>query len=157
MSEHQSYEFLAVDRPLTADEQGELRGLYRERQAKPSKKATSRRTVEELLDRSGAIEEARLERERAEKEHAEKERAAERQRHLDSLLGREEELWKQVAALVAEMKPSSYDKAVVLLTDLRDLASREGEREAFDERLIALRKANKTKSAFLQRAKRLET
>ena len=134
----------------------ELRSLYREGQAKPSKKATARRTVGDLLDRSEAIEEARLDAERAEKERAAKERAAARQRYLDSLVSREEELWKQVATLVAEMKPASYDRAVVLLTDLRDLAVREDTREAFDERLIALRKANKTKSSFLRRAAYLD-
>lgn len=77
--------------------------------------------------------------------------AAERGRYLEALSKREGAAWKQVAALIEERKPKDYDKAVLLLTDLRDLAIRRGREFTFDAALEKLCMAHTSKSSFLRR------
>ena len=76
---------------------------------------------------------------------------AERAKYLDDLAKREGTVWKQVAALVEERKPKDYDRAILLLTDLHDLAIRRGREFAFDAALEKLRTAHSSKSSFLRR------
>ncbi len=76
---------------------------------------------------------------------------AERAKYLDDLAKREGAVWKQVAALVEERKPKDYDKAILLLTDLHDLAIRRGREFTFDAALEKLRTAHSSKSSFLRR------
>lgn len=117
------------------------------------------RTAQELLDAADHIAE---ERRRAEAEAAARERerrdraaAAARQKHLDALAGREEELWARVDELIVSKKPSFYDQAVSLLADLRDLAARDGGDAAFRERIGDLRERHARKPSFLQRLRRV--
>src|SRR5919106_320602 len=79
------------------------------------------------------------------------EEAAARAAYLDSLAGREEEVWRQVEILVGIKKPAEYAEAARLLTDLRDLAAREQKAEDFEVRLIDLRARNARKISFLNR------
>ena len=51
---------------------------------------------------------------------------ANRSRYLDQLGKREEATWNQIAAHIQKRQPNEYDKAVTLLTDLRDLAVWQG-------------------------------
>lgn len=76
---------------------------------------------------------------------------AERAKYLDDLAKREGAVWKQAAALIEERKPKDYDKAILLLTDLRDLATRRGREFTFDAALEKLRTAHASKSSFLRR------
>jgi hypothetical protein len=86
-----------------------------------------RRTVEELLDtwEAFAEEERRREAERQERErrHRAEMQARARANYLDSLSGREDQLWRQVEQLIATKQPKHYDEAVQILTDLRDLVA----------------------------------
>jgi hypothetical protein len=116
--------------------------------------APRRRTVAELL---GEAERARDERRRVEAEKAAKERArVEREaanarvKHLDMLAGTERALWKRVDELVATKQPKRYEEAVVVLTDLRDLALRHGGAD-FARRLEALRTEHARKPTLIQR------
>ena len=69
---------------------------------------------------------ARIAAEKAAREKERRERAAARARvqHLDQLAGKEPTLWNQVERLIATKQPKSYDQALELLADLRDLAAR---------------------------------
>lgn len=63
-------------------------------------------------------------------------------------------LWGQIELLVSEKKAKSYEKAIELLIDLRDLALWEKSTE-FALRLDALKKRHSTKSSFVARYRSL--
>jgi hypothetical protein len=116
--------------------------------------ATRRRTVAELL--RGA-ERASDERRRiaAEKEaqddaRREREAAAARAEHLERLVGKEHAIWRQAVSLIATRQPGSYDQAVGLLADLRDLAALQGD-DDFRRRIEALRAEHAHKPTLIQR------
>lgn len=103
---------------------------------------SDRRTVGELLARCEIIgqEREKREAERAAREKARRERAeAEaRKRHLEALCGKESALWTKVEELIAEKRAAPYDKAVLLLKDLHDLARMNGTVSEFSRRMSAL-------------------
>lgn len=113
------------------------------------------RTLASLLaaasERSALRESARqqeLERQRALRE-------AEARRHQESRLAmlsdRGERPWADVADLIAAKKPSSYDSAVRLLTDLAELSRRRGTSARFAERLAELRSTHQRKPSLIER------
>jgi hypothetical protein len=134
----------------------ELRRRFRDETAPPRKAATdNRRTVGELVT---AMQTHAAERKRKEAEVAAAERrrkAMEWQRardaHLDSLAGNEGPLWHQVGVLVGTRKPTDYDRAVVIVQDLRELAKREGTTADFGERLRTLRATYSNLPSFIRR------
>jgi len=77
--------------------------------------------------------------------------AAARTRHLNTLVGREAELWDQVEALIRTRQPKGYDEAVGVLRDLHDLASRQGSTEDFQTRLARLRERHHRKPSLQKR------
>ena len=116
-----------------------------------------RRTVAALV-RAGeqaADERMRIAAEKAAQKKAQSERAAARARamHLDQLAGREPVLWRKVESLVAIKQPKSYDQAVELLVDLRDLAARKNE-VGFRQQVEALRAAHGGKRTLIARLDR---
>jgi hypothetical protein len=116
--------------------------------------AAERRTVAALL-RAGepaADERRRIAAEKAEGEKVQRQRAAARARakQLDQLAGKEPMLWGKVESLVAIKRPKSYDRAVELLADLRDLAARKDE-IGFQRQIDALRAAHAGKRTFIAR------
>ncbi|MHB8764931.1 MAG: hypothetical protein ACYDA8_11440 [Deferrisomatales bacterium] len=119
--------------------------------------APVRRTVGELLAAAEAYAQERRRREAAERAREEARReqqaAAARARHLDGLAGREPKLWAEVEALVATKQPRSYDRAVEILVDLRDLAARKKGGD-FLLRVTALRQAHERKPSFLERLRK---
>ena len=116
--------------------------------------AAKRRTAGELLRDAQdlAAERRRAEAETAAREKARRERAAAvaRVRHLNLLSGREPTLWSQVSDLIASRQPKSYDEAVQLLVDLRDL-SRRNDGTDFSDRLEALRAEQARKPSLIHR------
>jgi hypothetical protein len=76
---------------------------------------------------------------------------AKRAGYLDQLGKREAAAWNQIAAHIQKRQPNEYDKAVTLLTDLRDVAVRRGRVPAFQSALEKLRRAHSSKSSFLRR------
>jgi hypothetical protein len=116
--------------------------------------ATTGRTVARLLGAAEvrAAERRRLEAEERAKEQARRAReaAVAREKHLDSLVGRETDLWMKVDSLVATKLPKSYDQAVKMLMDLRDLAARSN-RGDFGVRVEALRQEHARKPSFIER------
>jgi hypothetical protein len=119
--------------------------------------ATTGRTVGQLLRAAEAYttERKRVEAEKRAKEKARREREAAiaREKHLDSLVGREGKLWTEVDSLVATKQPKNYDQAVKILVDLRDLAAR-GKGGDFGLRIEALRQAQAKKPSFIERLRK---
>ena len=70
---------------------------------------------------------------------------------MDTLAGREAELWAKVEELVATRLPKSYDLAAQNLVDLRDLAVRKGEGDDFSRQLAVLCEAQGRKATFIGR------
>ncbi|MDI6754373.1 MAG: hypothetical protein QME78_08260, partial [Thermodesulfobacteriota bacterium] len=117
-----------------------------------------RRTAGELLRAAEehTEQQRRLAAQRAAEEKARREREAaiSREKHLDKIAGQEPKLWSEVENLIATKQPKSYDLAVKLLVDLRDLAIRRGKREEFGARLDALRVAQTRKPALIERLRK---
>jgi hypothetical protein len=88
----------------------------------------------------------------AEKARRAREAAAVRAQHLDSLAGREPQLWRKIEDLVATRLPKDYDETVRLLVDLRDLSAR-GDSNGFQTRLDGFRSAHARKPSLLTRLK----
>ena len=119
--------------------------------------ATTGRTVGQLLRAAEAYttERRRIEAEKRAKEKVRREREAAiaREKHLDSLVGREAKLWTEVDGLIATKQPKNYDQAVKLLVDLRDLAAR-GKGNDFGLRIEALHQAQAKKASFIERLRK---
>jgi hypothetical protein len=114
----------------------------------------ARRTADGLLRAAEVHAEERQRIEAKKRVDAEQRRqrqaAVARAKDLDGLAGREPQLWAEVGSLIAEKKAKSYEQAVRLLLDLRDLDGRK-ERGEFRLRLGALREAHAGKPALLRR------
>ncbi len=138
----------------------ELLRRFQESAAARSSNANSDapRTAGQLLaaaeERAEARHRAEAERKERERERRAREAAVARRQYLDSLVGREPALWRQVDELIATKRPADYDRAVGLITDLRDLAKRAEASEEFDARLTYLRVEHAKKPSFLSRLDR---
>lgn len=114
-----------------------------------------RRTVGQLLAAAETrwAERHRLAREReaAERKRREQAAAAAREQRLNTLAGRQEQTWQQVAAMIETKKPKEYDAAVALLADLKALAARDGGTAAFNRRMRQLRQQHARKPSLLDR------
>ena len=124
----------------------------------PTISVPARRTVADLLDnaaRRRADRDRRLAAQHAEVEaRREQARLDARQRRLDKLADEEDAAWSRVDALTATRKPTEYDAAVTLLTDLQALAQREDRYDTFTSRTIALRQTHARKPTLIERLNR---
>jgi hypothetical protein len=114
----------------------------------------SRRTIAELLIEAKEISLSNL-RKKAEKAAAEKveqERlnSLAREKKLNDLKGKESLLWNQIESFICEKKATSYDKAMALLMDLRDLAARSNLQE-FLLKVNALKQRHSSKPSLIER------
>lgn len=113
-----------------------------------------KRTIGELLKESENVRQTRiqLETKKAAAKLAERQRLQRitREKRLNEIIGREENVWNQIEVLVSEKKAKSYDRALDLLVDLRDLAQRETSTD-FSVKFDALKQRHSTKSSFIQR------
>ncbi len=117
-----------------------------------------RRNVAELKARAEVLRVEREKREEQERARAKakqaREEAARREKHLQSLTGKEEILWAKIDELVKLTQPKPYDEALETLLDLRDLAARSGQQDAFTKRAAALYAANTKRPAFVARIRK---
>jgi hypothetical protein len=131
-----------------------LQSFLKERSVDRNETAPNRRTIGELLRgaQNLAEERERTEAQRRAREEARRKRATAlaREKYLASLVGSEPRLWEAVRALIATTRPKSYDEALKVLVDLRDLESRTKSGE-FATRVEMLRRANASKPAFIKR------
>ena len=136
----------------------ELQSQFRsQRQPSQSASAAKPRTVAGLLSAAKVLAENR-QREQQMKAALEKARLAQqaalaRERHLESLKGRSEQIWTDVETLTATRLPKSYDQAVQHLDDLRELADREGHQDDFNHRLATFRSRHSAKKSLTDRLK----
>ncbi len=123
------------------------------------KEKPKRRTVGELLKQAECVAEnrERIEAEKAAAALAEKERLQKiaRERRLNAIAGQQLLLWAQIESLVSEKQAKSYDKAIELLTDLRDLAAREKSSD-FYWKLKGLKERHSSKRSFISRLSDLD-
>jgi hypothetical protein len=117
-----------------------------------------RRTIGELLQAAAehAEELRRAAAKKAAEERARRNRevAEHRAKYLDEIAKRAPNLWDQVGNLISTKQPKSYDQAVRLLIDLRDLAFRKGKMNEFGPRLSALHAAQARKPSFIKRLRK---
>jgi hypothetical protein len=129
---------------------------FRQETDRPSATAAGkRRTAGELTDAWQSRADQRRQREAEahakRREEEMRKKAAEREKYLDSLAGREAQVWTQITKLIDKKNAAKYDLAVQLLADLRDAAARTGEGGKFAIRLAKLRQQNARKPSFLER------
>ena len=86
-----------------------------------------------------------------EKARKERERAIIREKHLNALAKRGDQVWKQVDELINTKQQSDYDSAVQLIVDLRDLAIKMNKDRPFQEKLLGLREKHHRKPSFVRR------
>ncbi|QUH05010.1 hypothetical protein HUO13_33295 [Saccharopolyspora erythraea] len=114
-----------------------------------------RRTIADLLDQTArrrAERHHQESRQRAEEDARRKQaRALAREQRLDELARDKEGAWSKVDAMIGTRKPTEYDAAVSLLTDLRALAERDARSHEFAQRAAALRQQHARKPSLLER------
>lgn len=105
---------------------------------------TTRRTVKQLL--------AETERER-EEEKRQRALEAEQKRiqELDALARREGEAWQEVERLVQKPSAKTYEPAVQLLTQLREVALRQKQDSIFQQRLNEIHERYKTRHSLIEK------
>lgn len=74
-----------------------------------------------------------------------------RKAYLESLVGKQDDLWSKVEALIATKQPKRYDEATSLLQDLRDAALIAGQSHRFSSRMEALGREQGRKPTLLDR------
>jgi hypothetical protein len=108
-----------------------------------------------LLAQAEALAESRRREEAARQAHARAQREAEAARrrkvHLRALMGTEPRLWQEVDQLIATRQPKSYDRAVSVLEDLRDLAAMSAAAEGFTRRMQGLAARHTKKPSLIRR------
>lgn len=113
------------------------------------------RTVLKLLQKAEAYTKEKdrqiAEQKAKEKARKEKEAAIAREKYLNGLAGRENEIWKKVDALILTKKPKDYDEAIRLLIDLKDFAKKNNTTSLFKSKLMAIRENHSRKSSFMNR------
>jgi hypothetical protein len=110
-----------------------------------------RRTAGELLARAEQLGEERKAAEAVANDRARGAAAQTRARQLDRLAKRGQTPWNELEKLI---NARSYDKAVELAVDLRDLAERDGGHVEFGERFASLKKAQARRRGFFDAFKR---
>ena len=117
--------------------------------------AIERRTVNDLLTESRVRSDERANQLRANRaEDVARKKAkdeADRAVYLEGLVKREKAVWKQVEAYIEKRQPKDYERAVILLVDLHDLAVRQGDETGFQLTMEELRKTHAAKGTFLRR------
>lgn len=155
LSEKEKDGFL-VDAITETDERWkiELMRRFQQRNCTTASTKTARkqcRTVKDLLAGAHALAEERTRLIEEEIARQKAEEAANRVRYLDQLEKCEGEVWSQIAVHIQKLQPLEYDKAVVLLTDLHDLAVQRGTLSLFRSSLEKLRRTHAAKTSFLRR------
>ena len=132
-----------------------LQRFQRENAGAASHRAIERRKVKDLLAaaRVRADERARQLNAKRAADAARKKAMdeADRALYLEALAKREKSVWKQVEAYIEKRQPKDYERAVILLVDLHDLAVRQGDETGFQLTMEELRQTHAAKSAFLRR------
>ncbi|EFK10856.1 conserved hypothetical protein [delta proteobacterium NaphS2] len=140
----------------------ELLQRYRNRMGENQDGRTivERRSVNELIAK-GKIYAAERKKRIAEKKAKEaarivRKKAVVREKYLNELGKREDQVWKQIDELIDTKRPSDYDSAVQLLVDLRELGIKRGKEKSFLERLEGIREKHRRKPSLIERLKKAD-
>ncbi len=106
--------------------------------------ASAQRTIGELIHAAAEWRKCKQE------ENLRKEELV-RKRRLEELAVKENEVWQQVEALIKEKKPKSYDNALDLLKDLRELAEYQGKLEKFKDQIAEIQQTYSSRPALRSR------
>ncbi len=132
--------------------------VARERKCLSAAESEPRRTAGQICARAAIITETRkreeAEQRAREKARQEREKAEKRRKYLQSLAGREADLWAKVDRLIATRQPGPYDEAVTLLQDLRDLADMTGQAFGFRSRMTELYTQHSRRPSLLERCRK---
>ena len=132
-----------------------LQRFQRENAVAANHGAIERRTVNDLLTESRVRSDERANQLRAKRaEDVARKKAKDEADHavyLEGLAKREKAVWKQVEAYIEKRQPKDYERAVILLVDLHDLAVRQGDETGFQLTMEELRQTHAAKGAFLRR------
>ena len=113
------------------------------------------RTVADLISKGEAYASERKRRiaEQAARKKAQKEReeAIIREKYLNKLAKRGDQVWRQVDELINTKQQSDYDSAVQLLVSLRDLGIKMKKDRLFQEKLLVLREKHRRKPSLVRR------
>jgi hypothetical protein len=107
----------------------------------------SERTIQQLLD---AAQTEQTEAEKRQRQVAE----AQQIQALQALAGRETQVWDEVKTLLQKPQAKTYDRAVQLLVQLRDLAQDRDKYPAFQERLNQIYGQYSKRTALIERLRR---
>lgn len=121
------------------------------RRAHPAVADRQRRTVAQLLAHAEQLEDARRREAMRRQAQARAAAAAARERQLVALGRRGASAWQELEQLV---EARSYDEAVRLVVDLREVAVRADAVEEFDRRLAEVRQRYARRRGFLDRLRR---
>jgi hypothetical protein len=124
------------------------------RGARPASQQRPRPVKQLIQERDSLAEKKKREAaERAAKERAirDREKAEARARYLDDLAALEPATWREIESLIATKLPRSYDRAIELLVDLRDLAGRSGRAEEARARTEEIRQRHARKPSLMER------
>jgi len=128
MSEYQYYEFAAIDKPLNEKDMKALRNLSTRAQITPTSFVNEYNWGDLKGDPLKLVE-----------------------KYFESLVAREDSIWKKVDELIDSKQPAKYDEAVKLLVDLRDLNKKTGKDKVFKQKLKTICETHHRKVSFLNR------
>ncbi len=128
----------------------QLRADLRERQA-PAKKATATATHEKPRRSFAALQAIAQEHSQQRIQRKQAAAAKARRQYLKKLAPQEDRLWIQIEQLVGEKRAHSYEEAVKLLIDLRELAGMEERSPQFQARFKPLLAQVKPTSTLYKR------
>lgn len=123
--------------------------------ARGDKDSRERRTVAQISETWRQQVEAkrlRLEQEaEQERERRAREKAQARKKHLEDTARRSEAIWREVLTWTAKRSPKGYDRAIELLSDLKDAAAMTNRRDEFTCRLRELQQSHSSKPSLILR------
>ena len=145
----------ALRRLLSEDHAGARAEIQRMLRPQAPKPLAGQRTVSSLGAAAASLADVREAGRQHEMERQRALREQEAQRYRESQLAmladRGERPWADVADLIASKKPSSYDAAIRILTDLAEISRRRGTSAKFVERLAEIRSTHQRKPSFIDR------
>jgi len=118
--------------------------------------AQPRRTVRDILAARDELEKRRRRQLAEERDRQARERAAARRQHLKALAQREPDVRTEIGALIRTRQSKGYDRAILLLKDLRDAAALQNGSEAFVAYAASIRREHARKPSLLQRLDRAD-
>ncbi len=108
--------------------------------------AGERRTIRQLITTAQSVRQQRLDAERRQAEVV-------RVKKLEKIAQQQDQLWELIPALIAQKRANTYEEAVSILKDLRDLAAHQQRLAEFQEKLAAIRSQYPTLQGLHRRLK----